>query len=247
MKTREQKAADIYSNGRDCVMKGGNSLRSLARHIKTVVFGNEEMEGPLWRARQWPDQTITLERFEDYLLKPAREGLGIPSMLWLRRVLNAHPEKEEREDALKAVRQEVPNFDAKADAEERKELLSVDAAGDPHSRPGNQSAKKVDDNAEVNSLRDKQKPRWGSKDPERIVSRLKRDAKTDTRAAEMLTKIERGEVKPYRAAKEMGYVKPMRSIPIDTPEAAIRALLRVFTVTDLAQALGRVADAQAES
>ena len=34
----------------------------------------------------------------------------------------------------------------------------------------------------------------------------------------------------------------MRSIPVDTPEAAIRALLRVFTVTDLAQALGKAAE-----
>ena len=44
------------------------------------------------------------------------------------------------------------------------------------------------------------------------------------------------------AAIEAGIRRPMRSVPIDTPDNAIRALLRVFTVTDLAQALGRASE-----
>ena len=48
----------------------------------------------------------------------------------------------------------------------------------------------------------------------------------------------------YPAALDAGIVKPMRSIPVDSPDAAIRALLRVFSVDDLAMALGRAADAE---
>ena len=77
---------------------------------------------------------------------------------------------------------------------------------------------------------------------DRLAARLKRDHPA------IAARVANGEFKSIRAAAlEAGIVKPMRSIPIDSPEAAIRALLRVFTVTDLAQALGRVADAQAES
>ena len=235
MKTREQKAADIYSNGRDCVMKGGNSLRSLARHIKTVVFGNEEMEGPLWRARQWPDQTITLDRFEDYLLKPAREGLGIPDFAWLLDVLQAHPEKGERDDAIKAVIHEIPDFIDRAEVIKRKrEVKEATRQTDPESpefvRPeGAKGIGKRVSNTNALSNRDRNsKP-----------GTLRRLARSHP---DLLARVESGELSAHAAAVQAGIRKPMRSIPVDTPEAAIRALLRVFTVTDLAQALGRVAE-----
>lgn len=47
-----------------------------------------------------------------------------------------------------------------------------------------------------------------NRDPERIIARLKRDAETDTHAAALLGSIEAGDIKPYRAAVEMGWVKP---------------------------------------
>lgn len=53
----------------------------------------------------------------------------------------------------------------------------VEIAKDPHSRPGNQNAKKRDENAEVNYPREKKrKGNNGNADPERIIARLKRDA-----------------------------------------------------------------------
>lgn len=58
---------------------------------------------------------------------------------------------------------------------------------------------------------------------------------------DLLARVETGELSAHAAAIAAGIRKPMRSIPIATPEDAIRALLRVFTVTDLAQALGRAA------
>lgn len=59
---------------------------------------------------------------------------------------------------------------------------------------------------------------------------------------DLLARVESGELSAHAAAVQAGIRKPMRSIPVDTPEAAIRALLRVFTVTDLAQALGKAAE-----
>lgn len=72
---------------------------------------------------------------------------------------------------------------------------------------------------------------------DRLAARIKRDH------PDIAARVANGEFKSIRAAAlEAGIVKPMRSIPVDTPEAAIRALLRVFTVTDLAQALGKAAE-----
>ena len=70
-----------------------------------------------------------------------------------------------------------------------------------------------------------------------LAARLKRDHPA------IAARVANGEFKSIRAAAlEAGIVKPMRSVPIDTPDAAIRALLRVFTITDLAQALGKAAE-----
>ena len=77
----------------------------------------------------------------------------------------------------------------------------------------------------------------GSNHKDRLAARLKRDH------PDIAARVSNGEFKSIRAAAlEAGIVKPMRSVPVDTPDAAIRALLRVFTVTDLAQALGKAAE-----
>ena len=58
---------------------------------------------------------------------------------------------------------------------------------------------------------------------ERLAARLKRDH------PDIAARVANGEFKSIRAAAlEAGIVKPMRSIPVDTPEAAIRALLRAW-------------------
>ena len=56
---------------------------------------------------------------------------------------------------------------------------------------------------------------------DRLAARLKRDH------PEIAARVANGEFKSIRAAAlEAGIVKPMRSIPVDTPEAAIRATPR---------------------
>ena len=213
MKTREQIATDLYNFGRDSVMRGGDSLRMLATHIPAMVYGVKGNDGPLWQDRAFNDKVIHLDRFEDYLLKPARDGLGIPSLLWLSRVLDAHEEKDEREKALAALRQEIPDFDARIEKEKAKSSsVRLDPASDPHARPGNQNARKKEENAVANSNPVSPKTK-GSTKSETIIARLKRDAATDTHAAALLGSIESGDIKPYRAAIDMGWVK--------TPDPAV--------------------------
>ena len=212
MKTREQIATDLYNFGRDSVMRGGDSLRMLATHIPAMVYGVKGNDGPLWQDRAFNDKVIHLDRFEDYLLKPARDGLGIPSLLWLSRVLDAHEEKEEREKALAALRQEIPDFDDRVEDEQTKDKVRrLDAEGNRGAPAGNQNAAKGKENKGVIYPFDSD--RKGSRSPERIIARLKRDAATDTLAAALLGSIEAGDIKPYRAAIDMGWVK--------TPDPAV--------------------------
>lgn len=63
---------------------------------------------------------------------------------------------------------------------------------------------------------------------------------------DLLNRIEAGELSVNAAAIEAGIRRPMRSMPIDSPDNFIRAGLRVFTVTDLAQALGRASESLME-
>lgn len=66
------------------------------------------------------------------------------------------------------------------------------------------------------------------------LSRLKKDAPA------LFEAVKAGKLSAHAAALEAGIRRPMRSIPVDTPEAAIRALLRVFSVEAIAQALARM-------
>jgi hypothetical protein len=53
----------------------------------------------------------------------------------------------------------------------------------------------------------------------------------------LLDKVESGELSPNAAAIQAGFRKPTRTIPIDTPDAAVRALLRVFTAEQIINAV----------
>ena len=77
----------------------------------------------------------------------------------------------------------------------------------------NQYTVKDEKSKEGNSLSANKRKDGGAKSPERIIARLKRDSETDTQAASLLASIENGELKPYRAAIDMGWVK--------TPDPAV--------------------------
>jgi len=54
---------------------------------------------------------------------------------------------------------------------------------------------------------------------------------------DLLARVESGELSAYAAAVEAGIRKRMVKIPVDTPDAAIKAGLRYFTLAEMKQAL----------
>ena len=103
---------------------------------------------------------------------------------------DAHEEQDEREKAVAALRQEIPDFDARIEKEKAKSSsVRLDPASDPHARPGNQNARKKEENAVANSNPVSPKTK-GSTKSETIIARLKRDAATDTLAAALLGRID---------------------------------------------------------
>ena len=106
----------------------------------------------------------------------------------LERVLDAHEDQAERDAAFSALRQEIPDFDGRVEKERARASVKVEAAKDPHARPGNANAKKENNAvATGNPVPSKTK---GSHKSETIIARLKRDAATDTHAAALLGSIE---------------------------------------------------------
>lgn len=59
---------------------------------------------------------------------------------------------------------------------------------------------------------------------------------------DLLERYEAGELSANAAAVEAGFRRFGRWVPLDSPDNYIRAGLRVFTVTELAQALGRASE-----
>ena len=92
-------------------------------------------------------------------------------------------------------------------------------------------------NGEVGNGREKSsfdivKATPGGNEATYLSARLKRDH------PEIAAKVLRGEYRSIRAAAlDAGIIKPTRTIPIDTPDNAVRALLRVFAKEDLQAAL----------
>jgi hypothetical protein len=64
-----------------------------------------------------------------------------------------------------------------------------------------------------------------------LISRLKRDN------PDLAESVIRGELTAHAAALAAGFRKPTKSIPVDSPASAVRALLRVFDPEELAAAL----------
>lgn len=68
------------------------------------------------------------------------------------------------------------------------------------------------------------------------LSRLKQNE------PELFEAVKAGELSANAAAIKAGIRRPYRSIPVDSPESAIKALTRVFSLDQIIQAAGRLAD-----
>ena len=174
MRTREQEAGELYSQARGAVMEGGVRISMIVNHIITMIRGWEKYpEGHLWRDREVPPEgkAVHLDRFEDYLLKPAREGLGFSSLLEVHKIIEAHNRKAAADTALALLRQEIPDYDAKVNAAKVERVEPASKVGAPK---GNQSAKKEKKNKDSLSTFDLPKPKQ-ERGADYLASRIKRD------------------------------------------------------------------------
>ena len=170
-RSREQEAGVLYEEGAKAVRAGGHELSMLASHLIFMVKGTAVYQGSLWPLRILHDgREIRLDRFMDYLTKPARVGLGLPSMHFLRQVLKATPDRGEEALGLvqEELRRELIDFDSVADHDRDAELARrTRRAG---AREGGRPTNAAGEGSAALPL-----PK-GSKSAARIVARLKRDA-----------------------------------------------------------------------
>jgi hypothetical protein len=84
-----------------------------------------------------------------------------------------------------------------------------------------------------------EKPKKKSTQGTRKAYTLSRLKKNDP---ELFEAVKAGDLSVNAAALKAGYRKPMRSVPIDSPESAIRSLARVFPIDDLLRVIGEMMD-----
>jgi hypothetical protein len=92
------------------IVSRGFAVGVLAAHI-TWMLGDNEWQRPIWRERAVPPdgKTFTTRTFDQYLLRPAREGLRMPSLLTVQKLCEADPKHGAR--AIGMLCQEIPNYD----------------------------------------------------------------------------------------------------------------------------------------
>ena len=117
-RTREEKAGEIYTRMLRAVTAGEHEASMLPRHLRLMLRGTADFAGPLWQVRIFnrglpTEKVFTLDKFEDYLLKPPRDGLGFESLYQVKQLLLATRDGEE---GLKLLKAEIPDFDQRANA-----------------------------------------------------------------------------------------------------------------------------------
>jgi hypothetical protein len=126
MTAREQEAGQLYTDGRRAIRNGGHDLHSVAMHLILMVKGTADHPGALWPVRELNNgDVVRLDRFIDYLLRPAREGLGLPTLHFLKRVLLATIPAADGERALKLVRDELRKEHVDLDEHARRDEMRM--------------------------------------------------------------------------------------------------------------------------
>ena len=104
--------------------------------------------------------------------------------------------------------------------EQVEQMPSADQTENPRNPSGRKGKESIDN---INRLA-------GGTDPSYILARLKRDP------PDLARQVIDGAISAHAAAIEAGIRKRMKSVPIDTPSEALRALLRVFSASELGEA-----------
>lgn len=212
---RVQKAGQLYTSGLQAVTRGGDSLHHLAQHLPLMVKGTHEHPGPLWteRAVEPDGKIVRLDSFLDYLTKPAREGLHLPSLHFLQHVLEA---AKGGDKALVLVRDELRRVDGIDFAEradrERKELLA-----DPNKVREEKGGDRRSKQFQANNVSLKQHGNSAAY----LAARLAR-YRPDLSARTLLPKGDMLRLSLRAAAIEAGFIKPPSPL-----EAAIKAYAKL--------------------
>lgn len=162
-----------------------------------------------WR-RLRDQRDRSFDRFRDFITAPRPYGIGMHDKEELTKLL-ALQHKEEREPYRReATVERMAKMRAKVG-----KLLCDDI--EPELAHGG-DRRGPDFQASTTSLK-----ATGNATTDSIVARLKRDAATDPRAADLYAKVAAGEVRPNRAARDLGWRKPR--IVLSNP-ALVAARLR---------------------
>jgi hypothetical protein len=121
-------SGEIFESAMMAVQSGGNNLRLLAKYIIFLIHGTIDVPGPLWPARVLHGKRQTFTSFHRYLLDQPGDGIGLPSLHFLKQVLEATPKDGQR--AITVVRSELAkegvNFDEQCNLDRTKLLGGVD-------------------------------------------------------------------------------------------------------------------------
>src|SRR4029077_5010385 len=96
----EQLSGEIFESAMMAVQSGGNNLRLLAKYIIFLVHGTADVPGPLWPVRVLHGKRQTFSSFRHYLLDQPGDGIGLPSLHFLKQVLEATPKDGQRAIAM---------------------------------------------------------------------------------------------------------------------------------------------------
>jgi len=198
-KSVEEIVGELYCDVSTSLDGSIHSFIELARHIRSVL-GDNQWKRPIWQVRvlQPDNRVVELTKFEDYILKPVREGFGMDSLFALDATMKGIG--REGKLALDAIRKEIPDWDARVEKARNEQTVKEAPVLAESRRPTkDEQANKVDN---VNLTK-------GGNKAEYLASRLKRDA------PEIAKQLERGEFKSVRAAaKAAGIVKDKSQIEI---------------------------------
>jgi len=169
-----------------------HSFIELARHIRSVL-GDNQWKRPIWQVRvlQPDNRVVELTKFEDYILKPVREGFGMDSLF----ALDAAMKTAGRDGklALNAMRKEIPDWNDRIAADE-KALRDKDIQPIPKNGELGKGRPKDDSFDNVKAK--------GGNDVDYLTARLKRDH------PDIAKRLAKNEIKSVRAAAiEAGIVK----------------------------------------
>lgn len=206
-KTPEEIAGEMYSLTATAIENDKFGFEALAQHIP-YALGHNKDSFVAWKRRVLPPEgkVVELERFEDYLLLPVREGFGLPSLHFVDGALKLLGKKGQK--ALAALRQEIPDWDARIEKERLSQTVKEAPVLAESRRPTKQEQA---DNRDIGTVN------RGSNSATYLTARIKRDA------PDIAARLERGEFKSVRAAAiEAGIVKV--ATPLDAALAAYRRL-----------------------